>query len=126
MIDSILDTNVIIYFVQGLPEGKKLLTALDNPRLRFGISVVTETELFAKQNLSEDVHVIIEEIVSFFQIVEMNSHIARIAAIYRKNYRMKLGDAIIAATAKYLDIPLWTYNVKDFKRIPNLVVLEPK
>ena len=36
-----------------------------------------------------------------------------------QNANIKLPDAIIAATAIYLDLPLLTFNT-DFNRIPNL------
>jgi toxin FitB len=38
---------------------------------------------------------------------------------------MKLGDAIIAATALEHGVPLVTRNVDDFKHIPGLQVINP-
>lgn len=125
MLDIILDTNVIIYYSHGFPNGEKLLMSLDNPRLRVGISVITEAELLAKHDLSEMEHIILEDITSLFKKIDVNSSIARTAAMYRKNYRMKLADACIAATAKYFDIPLWTYNIKDFAQLTNVHVIQP-
>lgn len=125
MIDIILDTNTIIYFVKGLPQGIFLKNFLDKNRIKFGISVVTETELLAKRNLSNEEKIIIEECLSYFTIIEINSHIARIAALYRQ-LNLALGDSFIAATAKYYDVPLWTYNLKNFDKIPSLIVSLPE
>lgn len=125
MIDIIIDTNAIIYFIKGLPQGKFLKDLLGQNRIKFGISTVTETELLAKPNLTDEEKIIIEECLSYFSIIEINSHIARIAALYRRQ-KLALGDAYIAATAKYLDVPLWTYNINDFKKINNIVVSLPK
>jgi len=37
---------------------------------------------------------------------------------------MGIYDAIIAATFLVYDLPLWTYNQKDFKFIEELVLLD--
>jgi predicted nucleic acid-binding protein len=38
---------------------------------------------------------------------------------------MKLGDAIIAATAIYYNSPLLTFNIRDFKKIKELKLISP-
>jgi len=38
---------------------------------------------------------------------------------------MKLGDAVIAATALEYGVPLVTRNVDDFKHIPGLQIINP-
>jgi len=43
----------------------------------------------------------------------------------RQSHRMKLPDAIIAATALVQDCILVTNNITDFSKIPGLVVLAP-
>jgi predicted nucleic acid-binding protein len=68
----------------------------------------------------------LEESLQLFTSIELNSHIAKITAYHLQRYHISLADAAIAATAKYLDVPLWTYNLKDFKQIPNLVVMQPQ
>ena len=39
---------------------------------------------------------------------------------YSKSHGLKIPDALIAATAIYYDITLWTYNIKDFHFIEGL------
>lgn len=125
MIDILLDTNVIIYFVHGLAQGKPLFDALQTERVNFGISVVSETELLAKLQLDPQEQIAIEECVDQLAKVEVNSYIARVAASYRRTHQVALADAFIAATAKYLDLPLWTYNIKDFKKLPGILAITP-
>lgn len=38
---------------------------------------------------------------------------------------LKVPDAIVAATAHILSLPLVTRNLADFKRVPDLVLLDP-
>ena len=43
----------------------------------------------------------------------------------RKEYLIKLPDAIIAATAKVYDLSLVTRNIDDFKNIKGLKLINP-
>ena len=43
----------------------------------------------------------------------------------RKTYKMKLGDSIIAATALLANIEIYTRNLDDFIKIPDLIVINP-
>ena len=55
----------------------------------------------------------------------MDNGIAHLAATLRRNRKISLCDAVIAATALSHDAILATRNVKDFKNIPNLKIIEP-
>jgi predicted nucleic acid-binding protein len=125
MVNIILDTNIIIYFIQGKPEGKLLANLLKQHQIKFGISTITEMELYAKPDLNEPEKILIEECLTNFNIIDVNSTIARIAAYYRKNFNIHHGDNIIVATAKYFDVPLWTYNTKDFAKLSDVIVTPP-
>ncbi|WP_151088219.1 PIN domain-containing protein [Hymenobacter baengnokdamensis] len=43
----------------------------------------------------------------------------------RQQYKVKLPDAIIAATALVHGLPILTRNTRDFKAFTDLVVLNP-
>jgi predicted nucleic acid-binding protein len=43
----------------------------------------------------------------------------------RQQKKMKLGDAIIAATALEFGLPLVTRNVDDFKHVAELEIINP-
>ncbi len=55
----------------------------------------------------------------------MNDAVAEAAILLRRARRMKLGDALIAATALLYDLPLVTRNVDDFKHIAGLRLINP-
>lgn len=44
------------------------------------------------------------------------------AALIRRQYRIKLPDAIISATAKYLSVPLVTAD-NIFKKVPDVDII---
>ncbi len=54
-----------------------------------------------------------------------DEEIIRRAIELRQQKAMKLGDAIIAATALEFGVPLVTRNEGDFKHIPGLLVINP-
>ncbi len=43
----------------------------------------------------------------------------------RKMQKIKLGDAIIAATALVYNFDLLSHNLADFKNVPSLKVVDP-
>lgn len=125
MLKGIVDTNIVIYFSRGLTDGEWLRKELDTHAKEFGISVITEAELFAKSHLEPEERMMLDQCLLEFTIIPVDSTIARWGALYRARYQMRLGDALIAATARTLDLPLWTYNVKDFQKIQGVVIKQP-
>lgn len=53
------------------------------------------------------------------------SSIATFATTLRQRRKMSLGDAIIAATAIEKNLALVTHNVKDFRWIAGLHLIDP-
>ncbi|EDN64989.1 PilT-like protein [Beggiatoa sp. PS] len=43
----------------------------------------------------------------------------------RQTTSLKVPDAIIAATALHLKLPLMTRNIKDFQKVPHLQLFNP-
>jgi hypothetical protein len=118
-----LDTNAIIYYLEteeAVPEVEKALST-DGPVF---ISVITELELLSSSELSEkerdDIRMILDTVV----IVPVDSQIAHAAATLRRDYNIKTPDSIIAATALFTNTNLLTRNVKDFKNIKPLNIIE--
>lgn len=62
-------------------------------------------------------------VIELCDVVSVSKEIAaRAAVIARTRKNARPIDLIIAATALELGVPLVTKNLKDFKRIPELVV----
>lgn len=109
-----LDTNIILYLLQG---DKTLTEVLDNKQ--FYISFITQLELLSFPGLTRKDLKVINELLGECVIIDINSEIKDLTVKYRKNYKLKLPDSIIAATSLYLDITLMTADT-DFKKLKDL------
>jgi predicted nucleic acid-binding protein len=59
----------------------------------------------------------IREMLEVFSVLFIDQKIADMAIQIRKRQRIKLPDAIIAATAKVLNLCLVRRNIDDFKKV---------
>ena len=58
--------------------------------------------------------------------MKLNDHVAnKTIELRRKHRKLKIGDAIIAATAIFFDLTLITRNIADFKKIEGLTIIDP-
>jgi predicted nucleic acid-binding protein len=55
----------------------------------------------------------------------LNDESVKLCIQLRQTLPLKVPDAIIAATALYLEMPLMTRNTKDFQKVPNLKLFNP-
>lgn len=83
------------------------------------VSFITELELLGFQDIKEEDRSIIEELLNNCIIVDLNQAIQRITIDLKQKYKLKLPDAIIAATSIYMNLPLISAD-KDFDRISDL------
>jgi len=101
----VLDTNAVLYFLGG-----RLAQAL--PQADFYVSVITEMELLSYPLLKSDEETEIYSFLSDVSIVNLNQEIKQSAIALRRQYQVKLPDAVVAATAQHLKAELFT---NDFK-----------
>jgi predicted nucleic acid-binding protein len=124
----IIDTCAVIKYINSsLPSaGLDFLDAIIDEKPT--ISFVTEIELLVWTPKDEsEAHLLslCEEFIAQANIIDITREITKTATAVRKNYRLKLPDAIIAATALVYDVVLISDNDKDFKRIPDLKYINP-
>jgi predicted nucleic acid-binding protein len=79
---------------------------------QYFVSVITEIELLSYPSLSSDREVLIRNFLTNVTVVGLDSNIKDLAIVLRKTYRLKLPDAVVAATAKFLNAMLWTNDIK--------------
>ena len=109
-----LDTNILLYLLQG---DETLTHFLD--RKQFYISFITQLELLSFPGLSKKEEKIINELMAECVIIDVNSKIKNITIEFRRKYKLKLPDCLIASTSYFLDLPLISAD-SDFKKIEEL------
>jgi toxin FitB len=121
----LIDTNVISHlFADRLPDtGKEFVKNIINTD--FIISVVVEIEVLTYHEVPDKMP-LIEDFISLATILPLDKAITKKAIELRKyNKKMKLADAIIAATALVHGLTLLTNNTKDFTHIEDLAITDP-
>ncbi len=120
--NAILDSNTIIFATRETIDVDELFSRYD----RFYASVITYIEVYAFDFQNSVEKEIADEIFANLDIIEVNQEIADQAIIYRKNKtkKIKLPDAIILASAKYVDAELLTDDWDDFQNIDSTVIVK--
>jgi predicted nucleic acid-binding protein len=114
------DSNVLIDWINHRQKAIDDLELIGND---IAISIITEYEIIAG---AKDIVMQqrFEKLLSHYPIVLLDSNISFLGVNLYKRYKLSHGldmpDSLIAATAIELNLPLFTYNIKDFHYIPGL------
>ncbi|HTD39832.1 MAG TPA: type II toxin-antitoxin system VapC family toxin [Mucilaginibacter sp.] len=117
----LMDSNVLIEFVGNLlpKEAHKLIVnIIDND---FNLSFINKIEVLGHK-LADDSWL---KFINQATIIAANDDIIEQTILIRKTNKIKLPDALIAATALVNDLILLTRNSSDFKSIENLKLENP-
>jgi predicted nucleic acid-binding protein len=112
-----VDTNILLYFLKGDPEIVDLISDKD-----LVISAITEIELLSFPHITSENEEQIRNLLKDCTILDLKPEIKEFTIVFRRKYKLKLPDSIIAASAYFQKIPLLTSD-KDFKRIKELEIL---
>ncbi len=121
----LIDTNVISHlFSDKLPSnGKEFVKEIINRD--FVISVAVQIESLTYHDIPDKLP-LIEEFLNLAVILPLDEKVTKKAIeLRRKHRKLKLGDAIIAATALVHQLVLLTNNTRDFVNIKDLKVINP-
>lgn len=109
MAEILVDTDVFIDHLRGVRELKR-------GRHRLHYSVITQAELFAGTSGSD----LAATLLGPFREISVDRAIAERAGLIRRENRIRLPDALIAATALEHSLSLSTRNRRDFESIRGL------
>jgi predicted nucleic acid-binding protein len=117
----LLDTNTILdYMGNKLPgKAKNLIAKVIDEEIN--LSVINKIELLGFSKVEQD----LTDFVAFSNIQPMDDAIVDKTIEVRSLYKIKLPDAVIAATALQNGLVLVSRNTKDFKNIQGLEVIDP-
>jgi predicted nucleic acid-binding protein len=117
----LFDTDVLIEYLRGKDEEKSYIDSIQEV---IYMSSITMAELYAgvrKGAESRRLEIFIET----FEVISLNSTIAKIGGLYRNQYNpshgIGLADELIAATAKEIDAQVITFNIKHFPMLDNVI-----
>jgi predicted nucleic acid-binding protein len=117
----LIDSNVIIDFSANLipKKGSSLLSkCFDEEPI---ISIINKIELLGYELVTEEVN----DLVSVALVIGLTDEVVNQTIEIRSKYKIKLPDAIIAATALTHDLILISRNIVDFGKIKGLNYLNP-
>lgn len=89
------------------------------------VSVITRIEILGWSGQTEGALQRAKNLLDQFKEQSLSGEIADRCIVLRQQRRLKTPDAIIAATALHLDLPLVTRNTDDFKGIDGLELINP-
>jgi len=120
----LVDSNVLIDYIAERFTNNQLikLDAIFDVALNVSIITYIETLGYNITTIEE------KKLFQFFSasnIISLTDDIAKQTVLIRKVTKIKTPDAIIAATALIHNYSLITNNLRDFKNINNLTVINP-
>lgn len=123
-----LDTNIVIYTIKNRPEHIRVLFNQRSDQIC--ISAITLGELIFGAEHSQQVErnlADIEAMTAQLQVLPFESksayHFGRIRSdLYRKGKPIGAYDMMIAGHARSLGLVLVTNNIKEFSRVPGLLL----
>jgi len=122
----VIDTDILIDHFRGLERAKECLKRIEDGKVKGVISVITEAELAAGESMKDtSLQMKVKRLLSILEEVEVTSEIAWKAGELKRDYKCRLMDALIAATALGLNLKLVTRNSKHYEKIIELEIEKP-
>ncbi len=123
-IQYLIDTNAIVdYLGLKLPNSGMVFmnSIMDNEP---SASVITKIEVLGYSTTAEYSR-LLAEFIDDINIIELTSEVVSKTILIRRTNKIKLPDAIIAATAVVRGSVIISRNVKDFQNIKGLKAINP-
>ena len=118
------DSNVMIDWINHQQKANNDLQRIEGI---IALSIITEYEIIAgAKDLAMQKR--FEKLLGNYTIISLDHKISQLGINLYKKYKLSHGldmpDSLIAATAIELDIPLFTYNTRDFRFISGIRLYE--
>ena len=115
------DTNVFISLFNGMSDTMAQLKEIGDGNVL--IPSISVMELYRGMNNKTELRTMKSKLKSY-NILHFNEAVSHLATEfiyeYKLSHNLQLPDAMIGAMSITYDIPLFTYNKKDFKFLPNI------
>jgi hypothetical protein len=112
----LFDTNIIIYYFNGLTADEALHQMLAES---FNISLISKIEFLGWGQFAANpaLHHQARAFIDHARVFDLSEEIAEQTIRLRQQFKTKTPDAIIAATALVNDLTVVTHNTSDFARL---------
>lgn len=121
----LLDSNTVIDYIAGLHPGKALKWLNNIIDEEINVSVITKIEVLSYNPDKEDNYQILIDLFESAAVFGLNEEIVDKTIRLRQKQKIKLPDAVIAATALVNGLSLISRNTKDFKNVKGLEIIDP-
>lgn len=121
----VFDTNIFIYY---LTDERTVDFCFSEEFLSLNkilISPIIRIELLSFPNLSIEEDLAIKDLLSNFTSIPLIREIEDLTIELKRTHKIKLPDAIIAATSLYQNVILVTRNIHNFQGIAGLKLENP-
>jgi predicted nucleic acid-binding protein len=122
----VVDTDIFIDYLNGFERMREIL---DSPLHRVYYAAITRKELLGNPGLSSTERRRIEILLLKHRPIRVDENIAEhFSSLLQKYGRQGLrnGDALVAATAWSRNLPLFTRNVKHYRFIAEITLIDPR
>jgi len=122
--EYLIDTNILIYHTKGSQAVSSFMSDVVAQRA-FNISILTKIEFLGWEKHTPEGFQKCEQLVKLANIYPVDEDIAEQAIGLRRRVKIKLADAVIAATALVNNLKLATRNMEDYKAVKELEIFNP-
>jgi predicted nucleic acid-binding protein len=119
-----LDSNVIIGYLAGKIPSSGMEIVSEIVSNKPNISVISKIEVLRFNDTPEN-EAVLEEFINMSNVYPLSNNVVDLTIKLCKQIKIKLPDAIIAATALSEGFTLVTRNINDFNKISALILLNP-
>jgi predicted nucleic acid-binding protein len=120
-LNYLLDTCILIDYLRGEPSVYDFF--VNDEKTKLSMSTVAMMELMIGALNKREVHYI-QKAFKKIDIIYIDEGISKMAENliiqFSKSHNLQIDDALIAATSIKMNIELITYNMSDFKFIPDI------
>jgi predicted nucleic acid-binding protein len=122
--EYLIDTHILINHTKGLHAASRFIEEVIAQQ-GFNISILTKIEFLGWEKHTAEGFRKCRDLIELANIYSVDEDIAEEAIELKRRGRIKLADAVIAATALANSLKLATRNADDYKAVKDLEIFNP-
>jgi predicted nucleic acid-binding protein len=124
VVEYLIDTNILIYHTKGLKSVSNFISEII-AKQAFNLSILTKIEFLGWNKHSSEGFEKCRRLIELANVYTVDEDIAEQAIELKRQSKIRLADAVIAATAIVNNFKLVTRNVDDYKAVKGLEIFNP-